>query len=82
MNELDTEALTARLEAIGEDVVVRTADATEGGFCIMGLMRWLDTHGFDRSKAFREGVPASAILAKNDAYGNRAVNVALRKVEK
>lgn len=79
-SELDPENLARRLAAVG-DVKVTSADAIKSGFCVAGLVGWLEQNGFDRRTSLHDGVSGLAILAKNNAYGNRAVNVALKKVE-
>lgn len=81
VSDLNPDSLRARLDAVGGEVTVTTADVLKGGFCITGLVRWIEDKGFDRSKALREGLSGAAILEMNDAYGNRALHVALMKVE-
>ena len=79
-NDSSPEMLALRLDAVG-DVTVTTADAIAGGFCVSGLVGWLKVNDFDQRTALRVGLSGREVLSKNDAYGNRAVNIALKKVE-
>lgn len=46
------------------------------GYCVKGSRAWAERHGIDFDKFVREGVPASVLVATQDALALELVRVA------
>lgn len=61
-------------------VYLRHVQAT--GFCLApGAKKWFVSNGLDWRSFTRNGIPASELLALNDALANRVVDTARREQE-
>lgn len=52
-----------------------------GGYCVRGLDLWFKRHGMELRHFLQDGYPESRILAANDQFGLKVVEVA-REMEK
>lgn len=61
-------------------VYIRHVQAS--GFCVApGAKRWFESHGLDWRGFIKNGMPASELLALNDALANMVVDAARREEE-
>ncbi|MCL2076652.1 MAG: hypothetical protein FWH15_09525 [Betaproteobacteria bacterium] len=70
-----------------DDVIVYPSDlahvrfAGKTGLCMRGCRQWAARHGIDWAEFVRSGIPASVLLATNDAGAAEAVDVARRRLK-
>lgn len=62
-----------------EDPIITIADIRATGHCVRGAGRWFALHGLDFKKFMREGLPASTLLATDDALARQVVEHKMRQ---
>lgn len=65
---------------IEQDFIVTVHDCRKLGFCMKQVRPWCGKMGFDFRDFIRNGIPASKLLATNDAYAADVVEQARKRI--
>lgn len=58
-----------------DDPLITITDVRRAGHCVSGARRWFEAYGIDFKAFLTNGVPASVMMATNDALGMRVVDI-------
>jgi hypothetical protein len=57
-------------------LIVRVRHIRQAGYCASGTRAWFERHGLNYMEFLKNGLPAEAILARDDHLGNEVVRMA------
>jgi hypothetical protein len=63
-----------------EDPVITIADIRATGHCVAGARRWFEAHELDFADFVANGLPASTLLATDDALAEQVVGATLERL--
>ncbi len=66
---------------MSDDFIVTARDCQRIGFCAPGIKRWCDDYNKDFRGFLKNGMSASEALATGDAFAERAVEQARKRIE-
>lgn len=59
---------------MSDDPIITISDMRRVGFCVSGVRRWFAAHNLDFKDLLKNGIPASKLLATEDALGKKVVD--------
>ena len=64
---------------MSDDPIITIGHMRKVGFCAAGIRTWFETNDLDFRAMVKNGIPASKLLATNDALAQRVVDFAIRE---
>lgn len=62
------------------DIIVTVHDCRKLGYCMKQVRPWFGVVGLDFRDFVKNGIPASKLLATDDAYATRVVEQARKRI--